>query len=68
MKKLREHDLKKVLKEKPQGATHYDTFWRKYLKVQGDELYFMEKSFWYESNHRDGVDMVTFGECLCLSS
>ena len=48
MKKLREHDLKKVLKEKPQGA--------------------MDESFWYKSDHRDGVDMVTSGECLCFTT
>jgi len=50
----------------PADATHFDTFWQQFLKVDGDVLYVRERGYWAVSQHKDGVAVVNNGECEVL--
>lgn len=55
-----------VLNNPPTGATHYDMFWCQFLKKAGEVLKFYEDDMWKVSNHKDGVNMLSNGECISL--
>lgn len=48
------------------GATHYDTTWQMYLKVEDNTLFVYENGKWVVSTHKDGADVVNNGECINL--
>jgi len=58
--------LSGILDDAPSGATHYDVFLCQFLRVNGSSLKFREGEMWKVSNHKDGVDMITNGECIDL--
>lgn len=50
-----------ILKNAPDGATHYDTGEGCYLKAVGDALYYMFPNIhksWHKSHHKDGVSSL----------
>lgn len=55
-----------VLDTPPLGSTHYDMFWCQFLMEREGVLRFFEDGVWKISNHKDGVNMLTNGECLNL--
>ena len=68
-------DIEIIKSKKPNGATHYDTFWNQYLKVSGNQLFTYLVfdvsnddfgSFWFLSILNDDVSVVDNNECITL--